>query len=264
MDPMTISALAGMATNASQAGVGLFNTIAGAIGAAKTKKQIRALEANRPKYQIKQPIFDNQNLAESRAQQGLSDRSLDIYRDQNARGLTASLNAMLAGGSAMDNVGDVYGNYENGVSKMALVDDQMQTVNVQNLMRQNEEMAGELDKEWQWNVQAPWVDKMNALTQDLAARQKQTQQGITSMLGAGANMATAGQYKKEGDNVFGDPNARTAPATTTPQQRASAAVANINGMMFPTTAPAPQQSNMTMQQRMKTMYPGLDWLSWNH
>lgn len=204
MDPMLISA-------AAQAGAGVVQGVTGIIQTAQAKKM--AKNNKRPTYKIQQENFNNQELIESRAGQGLSDAALQVLQQNNQRGLSASLDAVLAGGGSVNNVGDLYGNFSDGVSKMALIDEEMRTRNIQNLIAQNQSMAAEKDKAWQVNVWAPYADKAQAA----AVLQKQGSdniwKGVNSVLGAGQSAAAGGLFKKEADNVYGNSGVTGATAS---------------------------------------------------
>lgn len=194
MDPMTIAA-------AAQAGAGIIQGVVGAFQKGKAKRMARANK--RPVYSIQKGITDNQALIESRAGQGISDASRQFLRQDSERGLTSSIDAILAGGGSVNNISDLYGNYQTGISKMALVDEEMRTKNIQNMIAQNNTMAAEQDKAWQVNVYAPYADKAQAA----AALSKQGTdnmwKGINSVIGAGANYASSQQYANQANNVYG-------------------------------------------------------------
>jgi hypothetical protein len=194
MDPMTIAA-------AAQLGAGLVQGVTGAIQKGKAKRMARANK--RPVYEIQKPILDNQSLIESRAGQGLSDAALQTYRQSSERGLTSSIDAILAGGGSVNNIADLYSSFEGGISKMSLIDEEMRTRNVQNLITQNNALAGEQEKAWQINVYAPYADKAQAA----AALSKQGTdniwKGVNSVIGAGTNLATGNLYKKVIAAVYG-------------------------------------------------------------
>lgn len=195
MDPLTISALA-------SAGAGIVQGVTGAVQKAQAKKIAR--KNKRPVYSIQKPILDNQDLIESRAGQGLSDAALQIYREGAERGLTSSIDAILAGGGSVNNIGDLYGNYADNISKVALLDEEMRTKNVQNLIDQNNTLAGEKDKEWQVNIWGPYADKAQAAASLSKQGTDNMWKGINTVLGAGSSLAAGNEFKSEGDNVYGN------------------------------------------------------------
>ncbi len=248
MDPLTIATL----------GAGAVQGITGLLQKGKAKRMARANK--RPVYEIQKPILDNQAIAESRAGQGMSDASRQQLNQANEKGLTSSIDAILAGGGSVNNIADLYGNYQTGTSKMALIDEDMRRQNIQQLIAQNNTLAGEQDKAWQVNVYAPYADKAQAA----AALSKQGSdniwKGVNSMISAGASAATANQYKDQANNVYGKTGVGLdEPVVTTPGG------INPNGSVNPynwykTTTDTPQIP-MTPEQRaanqVQTQYPGL-------
>jgi hypothetical protein len=195
MEPFTMGALA------AQGGLGLIKTVGGLFGNAKANADGR--KNIRPNYYIPKPVFDNQSISEARASKGLSDSSLEAYRTGTQRTTSASLNAILQNGGDLNHIGDVYTAGENGVSKMSIIDDEMKARNIGNLLNQNNEMAGYLDKEWQINKYAPWADKQQEIAQRKANSNALMMKGLSDIGSAAANYATGKLYKKEGDAVFG-------------------------------------------------------------
>lgn len=244
----------------ASAGQAVGGLIQGAVGLVQKGKAKRLARANkRPTYNIQQPILDNQAIAESRAGQGISDATRQTLEQGSQRGLTNSIDAILGGGGSVNNIGDLYGNYQDGISKMALIDEEMRTKNVKNLIDQNTTLAGEQDKAWQVNVFAPYADKAQAA----AALSKQGSdniwKGANSVIGAGASFATSKLYNNEKNNVYGtggnvgndganngfsvNPNGSTTPYNWQ----------NSNTATPPARPSATQQANQAVQQS----YPGL-------
>lgn len=244
MDPMTIAA-------AAQAAGGIVQGVVGAIQKGKAKRMARANK--RPDYSIQRPVLDNQAIAESRAGQGMSDASRQFLRQDSERGLTSALDAILAGGGSVNNIGDIYGNYQTGISKMALVDEEMRTKNIQNLISQNNQLAAEKDKEWQVNVYAPYADKAQAA----AALSKQGTdnmwKGINSVIGAGANFAAGQQFGSQASGVFGKGGVGVDGMMNPP---GTGNTPNFNWYMPQSEFPQRPQPPTT-QQQLQLQYPGL-------
>lgn len=195
MDPVTIAAIA-------QAGAGIIQGIQG-FGQTAAAKRI-ARSNPRPTYTIPKAVMDNQAIAESRASKGLSEQSIDLYKQDSDRKTTSSIDAILKGGGNVNNISDLYTATNNGVSKMALIDDEMRSRNIKTLQDQNTTMGDYQDKAWQLNFYDPYVDKAQAA----AALQKQGNdnkwKAVNTVVSAGANYAIGKQYAKEGKQVFGD------------------------------------------------------------
>lgn len=140
-------------------------------GASKKAKAKRAEKANkRPEYNINPEEQQNQNIAESLASQGLTDGTKQYYNQQSERGLTSTIDAVLKGGGDVNNINNSYGAYQDGISRLAVLDDQRHLANLGTLMTQNQRMSDQRDKRWQINEFAPYADKA-------AANAKQKQDG---------------------------------------------------------------------------------------
>ncbi len=193
MDPMTMMAI-------GQAAGGVAQGVQGLIQNAQAKKIAR--NNPRPKYKIQQEVLDNQAIAESRGSTGLSDAALQVLKQGNERGLSSSIEAVLDAGGSANNIADIYGNYQDGVSKMALIDEEMRRRNIDNLVSQNMRLSNEKDKAWQVNVYAPYADKAQAAAALKAQGSENLWKGVNTVLGAGASFATSQQYRNEANNVY--------------------------------------------------------------
>lgn len=223
MDPLTIAAIAG---GALQIGQGI---------AQKSKAKKMARENPRPKYEISDAVLDNQALAEERASQGLSDAVLQRYREGAERGLTTSLDSILEAGGSVNNIGELYSNYGDSLSKITLLDEQMRTENIRTLMAQNQNLAEEEDKKWQVNEFAPWADTAQASSALSAQGSENMWKGLNTGLSAFANDRISGMYQDEADGVF---RRNTPPART--------------GASSPVSSPEQMAKDM-----LKKKYPGL-------
>ena len=175
MDPVTIAMLASS----------LFKMGKGFIDQGKAKKL--AASAVRPEYNIQQPIIDNQALAESRAGQGLSDSSKQLFTTQQDRGLTASIDAILRTGGNANQVNEAYDSFNTGLSRLSLAEDEAKFRNMNMYLRANEQLAQEQDKAWQINKYAPYADQMKLASQNKQAADANVAGGISGLLGVGAS-----------------------------------------------------------------------------
>lgn len=172
MDPMTIAMLAG----------GAVQTVSGLFGQGKAKKLASEV---RPEYQMAQGIIDNQALTESMASQGLSDASLQLYTTNAQRGLTRGVDAILRGGGNVNMISDLQQGYDDGLSQLAVADEQARFRNINNYLSANTALAAEQDKAWQINKYAPWADKQKLAAEMKANADKNVMGGINTMLSAG-------------------------------------------------------------------------------
>ncbi len=260
-------------------GTAAYSIISGASKKSKAKKMAR--KNQRPNYEIPKAVQDNQRILESRASQGLSDQSIQLYKQSSDRQTTSSLDAILKGGGNVNNIAELYDTTNVGINRMALIDDEMRARNVQALVNQNNVLGGHQDKAWQVNYWGPYADKAQAA----AALQKQgadqINQGITTAGNTLMGAATSGMFKSEGAGVFGKAaGAGSAPAGGTsnaPYGGASGgreagnpwvnnAGADGNPWSFLPAGygrqPEPVQSNLltnnlTPAQQVQQKYPGL-------
>lgn len=195
LDPLTIAALG------TQALTGIVDVGTGLLQEGRAKKLAQANK--RPFYNIPGGITDNTWAATSRASQGLSDQAKSLYTEQSDRGLTAGIDAITSGGGSVNNIADLYAKRDNGISNMALIDEGMRAANMKNLYDANTQQSEYADKEWQVNDWGPFADKAQAAA---AIREKGAtaiEQGKNAITGAFSNVATANQYQKNIDTVYG-------------------------------------------------------------
>lgn len=164
-------------------GAGSTMAISGGYDLTKANKLEKKL-GKRPLYVIPEPTIKNTYIAENRAQQGLSDASLQVYTQNADRGLSSSLDAILKSGGGVNSVSDLYSGYNDSLSKIALMDDQARFQNQQLLMAQNSLMADELDKQWQLNIFAPWSDEKQRIAELRALGNAKKMGGASVMAGA--------------------------------------------------------------------------------
>jgi hypothetical protein len=204
-----------------QAGAGIVQGVTGAIQNAKANKIMR--NTQRPTYNIPSEIRANQNIAESRAGQGMSDAARTAQEQANERNLTAATGSILKGGGSVNNIGLLYGNSTDATQRMAMIDDEMRAKNIENLIEQNRQMADYKDKKWQVDVWAPYADKMQAA----AALKKQGSdnmwKGINTVGSAASNYLMGEEYKDEINSVYGRPETAS-PMLSRPNQAIEAPV----------------------------------------
>jgi hypothetical protein len=195
MSPMLLSGLI-------QGGGGILQIGQGLIQEAQAKKIAR--NNPRPTYRRPGEVDTNTDIAESRAGQGMSDSARSAMEQLGDRDLTSSIEAITKNGGNVNNIGDIYGHSISGRQRMSILDDEMRSRNIQNLVTANNEMAGYKDKEWEVNVFAPYADKAQAA----AALRKQGNdniwKGVNTVGSAAGNYFTGQQYKNEADRVFGE------------------------------------------------------------
>jgi len=192
MAPMAIAA-------AAQAVAGIAQTVSGFVQKSKAKKMAR--NNKRPVYNIPTEISDNSAVTDSRASRGLSGQAVDLYKKDSDRKITTSIDAILKGGGSVNNIADLYTATNDGVSRMALLDDEMRSRNVAAYVSQNNTSAEYKDKAWQINQYAPYADKAQAAAALSKMGTDNIWKGINTVGSAATNAITSGLFKKEGDEV---------------------------------------------------------------
>lgn len=169
----------------ASAGVGLLMGVGegiwGAINKKKYQRQIDALNGNRPQYQINPEEYDIQNLAMSRANQGMGGAARQQLQNNTDRALATTANAALMGGADANTIGGIVDRSQQAYNQNAIYDDQERLKNLANLQNDWARMSANRDKQWSINKMQPWKDKMTALSQQLA--------GANNMMMSGFNLA---------------------------------------------------------------------------
>jgi hypothetical protein len=161
----------------------------GAVKQGQANKAMR--NAKRPTYQTPDTENENTALLEYLAGQGLSDNTKSFALNNADRGMTASLDAILKGGGDVNQVDKVYDKYLTNVSALSVADDQARLRNIYGLIQQRQRISDFSDKEFLYNEDGPYKDKMQAAAQQKAYGQSLIQQGIGIAGTAGAGYAGA-------------------------------------------------------------------------
>lgn len=159
-------------------------------GASKKAKGARIAAANkRPEYNINPEEQQNLNLTGSLASQGLPDSTKQYYNQQSQRGLTSTIDGILKGGGDVNSINNSYGTYQDGLSKLAVLDDTQRLSNIQAFVAQNQRMSEQRDKAWQINQYAPYADKAAAAAKLKQDGETQIWKGIGTVGGAVSSYA---------------------------------------------------------------------------
>jgi hypothetical protein len=138
------------------------------------KKQMNDLIANRPQYQINPEAYDNKAIATARAfgkDRGIAMAEENVDRDMAAnvgqvKNITGNTNAILDTLRSLNESGTA--------AKRGLAQDEarMQGQRVNELYNVNEAMVDEKDKAWNFNVNEPYQNKIQALRDKKKFRQE--------------------------------------------------------------------------------------------
>ena len=185
--------------------------IAAAAGAAKSitgakqAKEGRDLARNnqRPDFDIAQEYFTNQDLAQSMAQSGLPQASLNYYQQQAYRGLTSSTDALLRAGGGPNAIAGIYDQYNQGIGAIASQDAMARTQNIRYLIDQNKAVAEQEAMRWGLNEYETYKDRAQTATALQAQGTQNIFGGITDVAGAFIAGGRAGLYQKPPSNPPG-------------------------------------------------------------
>lgn len=189
--------------------------------------QINELISNRPKYKIQPGYAENQNLA----QQGLTlakntafGRSRAIMAqekniDQNAADtMYAAGNESGSTSALLNTLAQVNNSRNTALRGLAADEATIQNANMAQVygqqageMNANTAMSEEQDKEWNYNVNEPYMNKLNMLVQKKKFRQGLLMKGL-DVLGSAATMGLSGAFKNIFSGAFKNISKPTAAA----------------------------------------------------
>lgn len=184
--------------------IGAAQAISGGVNKAKANKEAKDLRDSRPKY-LENPLVQQElDLAESEAASGgLSANSMNVYNNLDNSQFAGSLEAILRSGGGANNVGDLYGNNQQGRARLALINDQLRMAKLDRLSRARERKIEEADKGFLYNEDSPWKDNAQA---NALARQQATNDIWSGVQTAGGGISEGlamMDQKKAFDNYWG-------------------------------------------------------------
>lgn len=157
-------------------------------------KKMERLIKNRPTYRINDEAYENQNLARSAAFG--RDRSIQMQEQEleqdaanavsEAKDVTGSTSSLLS------TIASIQANQSAAGRDLATTESAIQRDNLGNLYGANQAVIDEKDKEWDFNVNQPYQNKVQALRDRKKARSELTGQiigGITQIAASGAQAA---------------------------------------------------------------------------
>jgi hypothetical protein len=180
------------------------NLVTGLVNKGKAKREARELERTRPQYEISELAGEDLSLAESElASGGLSSSAERAYGDLQNKQFSATLNAILRGGGSVNNIGQVFGDSEEGRQRLALLEEQGRLAKIQNLSRSRANMMEQQDKAFEFNKWRPWADSAQA---NAAARQQADSaiwSGVSGIAQAGMQYGSQVQNDKKWQQLLG-------------------------------------------------------------
>lgn len=157
-------------------------------------KKMARLIKNRPTYKINDEAFENQNLARSAAFG--RDRSIQMQESQmeqdaanaasQAKDVTSSTSGLLS------TIASIQANQNAAGRDLATTESSIQRDNLGNLMGANQAMIDEKDKAFDFNVNQPYQNKVQALRDRKKARGELVGSIVGGLTSIGASAATGG------------------------------------------------------------------------
>lgn len=141
---------------------GLVKGASGYIDRRKGKKALDEL-GERPEYEIPDEIGRNQAMARYNATSGLDAETLQNYKQNLERGLSANNNAVLQAGGSINSVNRGYDQYQQGLGKVAQLNFQALQDNRKSLMEANKDKAYYDDQRFAIKLKNYNVDREEAL-----------------------------------------------------------------------------------------------------
>jgi len=142
-------------------GTAAISTVVGLSEKAKAK---RLAEQNvRPNKPISPEMQENVQLAKGLANQGMPAQQYTQAKQNIQQNQAATLNAAMAKKGGAANVGAIQAQTNQALSGLDTQSAAMRVQNVQNLMHQNQALAGEKEKAWQWNSAMKYEENAAAI-----------------------------------------------------------------------------------------------------
>ena len=129
------------------------------------KKRIRNLEANRPKYKISGEAFENKELAKRQAfGEATEITSAKTNLDQNVADATSQATKVSdSGSSLLATLSAINSQKQKSYLGLANQEAAIKSNRLGELYRSNRAMIEERDKAFEYNVAAPYADKLSTL-----------------------------------------------------------------------------------------------------
>lgn len=185
-------------------GAGSTMAISGGNDLVKANKREKRL-GKRPIYAIPGTKYDNLYMAENNAQMGISDAAKEVYTSNANRGYATGIDALLKTGGGINSVSSLYDTFANNAAQLAIIDDQARFNHQQVLAATNNEMSDEIDKSFQFNTYAPWVDEKQAIAELRALGNAKKMGGSAVMAGSGGS-ASYNQPQRRTETPITDVN----------------------------------------------------------
>lgn len=201
--PLVASAASQAASQVGGTLLGGAQLVKGAIDEKKAKRELARL--HQPLYGIQPEYYQNKNISEQLAGQGLPSATKDFLATETQRGLGAGIGAITqTGGGGINDISKLMDVYNRSLSKIGAEDAETHLKNIQYFMGANKDLAGQKNMQWTINEYQPYQAKLKELTKRREAAEQNIWGGLQTMVGsasaAGTSMSNQGLMSK----LFGD------------------------------------------------------------
>lgn len=177
------------AANVLQTGLGLYKSFTGASDYKKARDEQAKLAD--PFYKIQDEYFQNKNIAEANAGQGLPSATKNYLTTQAGQGLGTGISASLQGGGDPNQIAKLLQGYYNNVGKIGSEDALMHVQNIDKFIDRNKDLAGQKTMAWTLNEYAPYERKLKELKERMAAGKQNEFGGLSDAIGGIAATGTS-------------------------------------------------------------------------
>ncbi len=162
--------------------VGLGLAAYGAIKKGQAEKKAKQNLANRPKYSALPEDQSELRLAEQQANVGMGGAAKQQLQNNTDRQLAANANAIMMGGGNANAIAGLADRTQNAYNNNAIYDDQTRQAHISQLLgtynQYNAMRQGNADKSFQYNEDAPWKDRQQLYSSQMAGGQQTMNSGI--------------------------------------------------------------------------------------
>jgi phosphoenolpyruvate carboxylase len=181
------------------------------------KKAQRERDAMKePFFKVQDEYYQNRNIAESNAQQGISQASKDYQTVENERALSSSIKGLKDGGGSPNAISGLFDTFNRSVDRTAAEDSMAHLQNIQYYMDQNANIGNEKQKQWSLNEDQPYQRKLKEITERIGASKQNENNAANEAIGAASAYATSRQNKSLIDALNKRTTDTKSPDTFTP------------------------------------------------
>jgi len=160
-------------------------------------RQLSDLIKNRPEYTINEGAFENQAMAESQAfGRDRAIMGMENQIEQNtADALGQAQQATTSSSALLSTLGKLNESKNASLRGLATDEAAIQRDKLRDLYGANAALGEEMDKAWNFNVNEPYQNQIQAIRDKKKARQENLWKIIDTVTSAGTSLATGGLAK---------------------------------------------------------------------